>query len=292
VGLAIMGYHFIDPIPLTLQIGIMLTVLFLMGIPHGALDFFIDRSFAEKSFSQLSAFLLRYLVNMAAYAVVWYFLPVLAILIFILLTAYHFGEIDWMGKVSSVKHRVIYFFLGFSWILFLLSVHIREAADIFVLMGNSQWDTSFYTELAGYILPISFASLWILHGIMMVNHSALYSSRREFVFSILQILILAIITVALPLWLCFAFYFGIWHSLLSFDMIRRDMNLGNDLKGWTLLIKRALPYAAAAWGGIILFITLRAQAGNLNELFHLLFIGIAVLALPHLQVFTRIKVSH
>jgi Brp/Blh family beta-carotene 15,15'-monooxygenase len=125
----------------------------------------------------------------------------------------------------------------------------------------------------------------------MVFYRDLYSTKREFVFSVLQILLLAVINIALPLWLCFAFYFGVWHSTLSFDMIRRDLKLENNLFGWWILVKKALPYATVAWGGILLFIIFRADTRDLMEVFHLFFIGIAVLTLPHLQVFTKLKVS-
>jgi len=292
LGALITLINYFLPLAYDHQITLLFLVLFIFGIPHGALDFFIDRKSSSKNNPlQLLRFLSRYLVNMLAYALVWYFLPAVGFLVFVLLTAYHFGQIDWMGRVSTYMHRVLYFFLGLNWILFLLSMHTKEAIDVFVLMGNAKWDAAFFYRISEIVLPVSFISLWVLHGFLMVFYRDLYVSRREFLFSVLQILFLAVINISLPLWLGFAFYFGVWHSVLSFDMIRRDLKLENNYNGWWVLIKKALPYALVAWLGIILFIFFRADTGDLMDIFHILFIGIAVLTLPHLQVFSKLKVA-
>jgi fatty acid desaturase len=95
----------------------------------------------------------------------------------------------------------------------------------------------------------------------------------------------------LPLWLCFTFYFGLWHSVLSFDKIRQEFEMENSFLGWKKLLTKAIPYAAVAWTGIIVFIYFSLEAWSIKEVMPLLFIGIAVLALPHLQVFTKIKLD-
>ena len=65
----------------------------------------------------------------------------------------------------------------------------------------------------------------------------------------------------------------------------------NSLIGWKKLLAKAMPYAVVAWTGILVFIYFSLGAWTIKEVLPLLFIGIAVLALPHLQVFTKIKLD-
>jgi hypothetical protein len=95
----------------------------------------------------------------------------------------------------------------------------------------------------------------------------------------------------MPLWLSFAFYFGFWHSLLSFDKIRINFKIPNTLKGWGGLLFKAAPFSIMAWFGFayITFLTLNSK--DSSGVFTLLFISLSVLALPHLQVFTKLKLK-
>jgi len=86
------------------QISFLILVLILFGVPHGALDLYIDQHL-HKSDSNQKIFLLKYIGNIVAYALVWYFFPIAALVIFILITAYHFGEIDWLGKTDNIIHK-------------------------------------------------------------------------------------------------------------------------------------------------------------------------------------------
>ena len=75
------------------QISFLVIILILFGVPHGALDLYIDQHL-QKTDTKQNIFLLKYLANIVLYAAIWYFFPVLALIIFIAITAFHFGEID------------------------------------------------------------------------------------------------------------------------------------------------------------------------------------------------------
>jgi hypothetical protein len=95
----------------------------------------------------------------------------------------------------------------------------------------------------------------------------------------------------MPLWISFTFYFGFWHSLLSFDKIRISFEIPNTLNGWKGLLLKAAPFSIMAWFGFayITFLTLNSK--DASGIFTLLFITLSVLALPHLQVFTKLKLK-
>ncbi len=292
IGFLLALIHAYFPLNNQQQLVVLFITLFVLGIPHGALDFYIDQKINHAVGTKHKYyFLAKYFLNMIAYALVWYFLPTIAIVIFIGLTAYHFGEIDWLGKSYTGIHKIVYSVLGLSWILFLLSKNIDTAIDVFVLLGQSKVQAAAYIDIAKIVLPISKASLVILHIILFFTNRYFFSDSKQFFFAVMQIGCLTILNMILPLWLCFSFYFGLWHSILSFDKIRQEFGIENNIAGWKSLLSKALPYALTAWTGIVLFIYFSLETWTIQEVLPLLFIGIAVLALPHLQVFTKIKLD-
>lgn len=272
------------------QISFLIIILILFGVPHGALDLYIDQHL-QKSDAKQSVFLLKYIANIILYATIWYFFPVLALIIFIAITAFHFGEIDWMGKTDSFIHKVVYTLLGFAWILFLLTKNVNFALDIFLTMGRSAIKKGFLVELANRIYPYTLLSIGLLHLMLFIFKKYFFQKEINFYYSLLQTILLICFVLFMPLWISFTFYFGFWHSLLSFDKIRITFNIPNTLIGWKGLLFKAAPFSIMAWFGFayITFLTLNSK--DSSGIFTLLFISLSVLALPHLQVFTKLKLK-
>ena len=272
------------------QISFLIIILILFGVPHGALDLYIDQHL-QKTDSKQNIFLLKYLANIGLYAIIWYFFPVLALIIFIAITAFHFGEIDWMGKTNTLIQKSVYTLLGFAWILFLLTKNVNFALDIFLTMGRSAIKKDFLIELANRIYPFTLITLGLIHFTLFIFKSYFFQKAINFYYSLLQTLMLICFVLFMPLWISFTFYFGFWHSLLSFDKIRISFNIPNNFNGWKGLFFKAAPFSIVAWFGFayITFLTLNSK--DASGIFTLLFISLSVLALPHLQVFTKLKLK-
>ena len=272
------------------QISFLIAVLILFGVPHGALDLYIDQHL-HKAASNQKIFLLKYIANIIAYAAVWYFFPVAALIIFILITAYHFGEIDWLGKTDTAIQKMAYSVIGLLWILLLLSKNINFALQIFIRMERSAFNESQWTALAGKIYPITLIGLALVYIILFFFKAHFFSKNKYYYYLILQQAILIIFALYMPLWLCFAFYFGFWHSLLSFDKIRITFGMPNDFNGWKNLLIKSAPFSIMAWFGFLYITFLTLNSKDASGIFTLLFISLSVLALPHLQIFTKIKLK-
>ena len=272
------------------QISFLIIILILFGVPHGALDLYIDQHL-HKTDTKQNIFLLKYLANIILYASIWYFFPVLALIIFIAITAFHFGEIDWMGKTSTLLHKSVYTLLGFAWILFLLTKNVNFALDIFLTMGRSAIKKDFLVELANRIYPYTLLTIGVLHLMLFIFKKYFFQKEANFYYSLLQTILLICFVLFMPLWISFTFYFGFWHSLLSFDKIRISFNIPNSFNGWKGLLFKAAPFSIMAWFGFayITFLTLNSK--DSSGIFTLLFISLSVLALPHLQVFTKLKLK-
>ena len=272
------------------QISFLIAVLILFGVPHGALDLYIDQHL-HKAASNQKIFLLKYIANIIAYAVVWYFFPVAALIIFILITAYHFGEIDWLGKTDNAVQKMAYSVIGLLWILLLLSKNINFALQIFIRMERSAFNESQWTALADKIYPITLIGLALVYIILFFFKAYFFSKNKYYYYLILQQAILIIFALYMPLWFCFAFYFGFWHSLLSFDKIRITFGMPNNIIGWKNLLVKAAPFSLMAWFGFLYITFLTLNSKDASGIFTLLFISLSVLALPHLQIFTKIKLK-
>lgn len=273
-----------------IQISFLIFVLILFGVPHGALDLYIDQHLNQQN-SNHKFFLLKYLANIVLYALIWYFFPIVALIIFILITSYHFGEIDWMGKSDNIIHKCVYTVLGFAWILFLLSKNINFALDVFLTMGRSSIHKEPLIALANTIYPFTLATLFFTHTILFFFRDFFFHKKGFYYYSLLQTMLLILFVLYMPLWISFAFYFGFWHSLLSFDKIRISFEIPNTLRGWGGLLFKSAPFSVMAWFGFayITFLTLNSK--DSSGIFTLLFISLSVLALPHLQVFTKLKLK-
>ena len=272
------------------QISFLILILILFGVPHGALDLYIDQHL-QKTDSKQVVFLAKYLANILVYAGIWYFFPIAALVIFIFITAYHFGEIDWMGKTSTILHKIIYTLLGFAWILFLLTKNIHFALDIFLTMGRSTIQREGLIQLAARIYPYTLLVILTVYLMLFFFKSYFFEKDSSYYYSLLQTALLVVFVLYMPLWISFTFYFGFWHSLLSFDKIRISFEIPNTLNGWKGLLLKAAPFSIMAWFGFayITFLTLNSK--DASGIFTLLFITLSVLALPHLQVFTKLKLK-
>ena len=272
------------------QISFLILVLILFGVPHGALDLYIDQHL-HKSDSNQKIFLLKYIGNIVAYALVWYFFPIAALVIFILITAYHFGEIDWLGKTDNIIHKTAYSVIGLLWILLLLSKNVNFALEVFMRMERSAFNEKQWIHLANKIYPITLFGLFAVYAVLFFFKGLFFSNNKYYYYALLQQITLIIFAFFMPLWLCFAFYFGFWHSLLSFDKIRITFSMPNNFTGWKNLLIKAAPFSIMAWFGFSYITLSTLNSKDASGIFTLLFISLSVLALPHLQIFTKIKLK-
>jgi Brp/Blh family beta-carotene 15,15'-monooxygenase len=269
------------------QLFLMVITFILLGIPHGALDVYIEGGLEQQQNHQ--KIFLRYVLTAVLYIGLWYWQPSIALVVFILVTAFHFGEIDWIGNTGDQAKKLIYFVLGLCWILLLLSKHIDTALGVFESITRNQINKQAFIYWGQLIYPLSVIGLLLTYGFLYYHRQKYFSWPQYWYLSALQQLVLLILAHTTPLWIFFAFYFGIWHSVLSLDKIRAHFKLNATWNNWVFLLKKAMPFSAMAWIGILYFIFLTVKSNDPTGMLSLVFIGLAVLTIPHLQVFTKLN---
>jgi Brp/Blh family beta-carotene 15,15'-monooxygenase len=270
-------------IPDLLQYIIFLISMIAMGIPHGALDHLVEKKNKESAGNAFSIahFLFFYILRMLIFALVWIISPLLALIIFLGISALHFGETDLYDTSVST------FLYGTGLLFFLLTAHVEFVSPIIRSIPTlTSFDPS---ELVRYKLPLLIFSS-ILPIIMILIHSKPMDIKLKLV---LRTSIILFLMYNLPLLLAFTFYFGCWHSIRSMDFIRQHLSVNQEKMSWNTLCKKALPFTAIA----ILFIFILGYV--LYNMFGMsitlmsLFIGVAILTAPHLSVmsdmYTQLK---
>ncbi len=275
------------------QLYFLITMIVLTGVPHGSLDFFIQRQSLINSNQKISiyVFLTKYLFSMLIYGMVWWLFPTLALMVFIAMAAYHFGEIDWPLRNNTKLDSLLYTGYGFLLIAFMLTSHIDSAAPILEIIVQKKFTIAFWIKWGSFLFPYCCVLLGLTIFLLLYLRTSLGWERTALHQFFLQSVLLVFMIFELPLYLSFGFYFGLWHSLISFNLIRRQMKLTNDWPGWISIVKKAIPFTAMAWLGILLLIIISGMFQTEWLVLSNIFIGIAILTLPHVQVFTKIKFS-
>ena len=273
--------------PLSLEIQLIffgLGVIFL-GIPHGSLDHVIyhrERNEAM-NFKSVVRFLLFYVGFAVLYAILWIISVELSILLFILISAYHFGEMDLNGLSlkSSLNTRILFSLYG---LLFLLNYLLYQFPQVeAILLGFPGFDDGQIGKLRllyGYQNEVLIASILFFVPILLFY---LYQSQQfglQQLVSVLQLSLLMLIVFNLPILLGFGFYFNIWHAGLSMAEIKKFLGWENK-NYWFIYRKSWLTNGISFLMIAILFIIFK---GNLERLLAIFFMSIAILTAPHMKV--------
>lgn len=275
------------------QFYFLIVSILLTGVPHGSLDFFIQKQSLINNNQTISVygFLSKYLLSMLVYGLVWWLFPTLALIVFIVMAAYHFGEIDWPTRNKIQLDAVWYTIYGLLLIAFILTSHIASAAPILEIIVQKKFSVDFWLSWGTLLFPYV-CTLLGLHVLLLITLRKYLGWENEVFYPfIFQSVLLLIIVHELPLYLGFGFYFGLWHSIISFNLIRKQMKLTNDWPGWFSMAKKAIPFTSLAWLGILVLIVISGMFQTEWLVLSNIFIGIAILTLPHLQVFTKIKLG-
>ena len=285
-----LGLWITTHVPENFELALGFILIFTFGMIHGSNDLLIMNKIFEKSkyyskFSILTAYLLIVLLAV----LVFYLLPALALSLFILFSAYHFGEQHWEQifiKCNNSLKSDFYFCYGML-ILYLLFTF------------NDTGVKSIVFEITGFKITNLFKlpiliTLGCFIGIVLALE--LYSKRLtiEIVLTeLFSLLVLAIIFNSSSLIWGFTIYFILWHSIPSLaeqiKFVYGDFKLESTLK----YCKSASPYWIISLIGMIVLYTIFSDEKHFYSLF---FAFIAAVTFPHafvmVKMFSKKKHDH
>jgi lycopene beta-cyclase len=230
---------------------------FTVGLSHGALDHITQK--ANINAKEYTYFIVNYLIKSALIGSVWLVFPSIALIIFILYSAWHFGQADY--QEWKLKYGLQSFLWGLISLLIILLFHFDELNLFLLQIPNLQ--------VLNTINHISYNQLFMYQiGIVILGFIlALLNKSKLMALTLIYLMLSSM----LPLLLSFGIYFVGQHSMHGWKHLKYGLNetLPN------LLIK-ALPFTL---GGIIviLFFMLYFSVNYIG----VFFIVLSCLSMPH-----------
>ena len=264
---------------------VLMVVVALTGIPHGAVDHVVaaDLYGLSSSWSDQARFYGVYLALMAAYGVLWWISPVVSLALFLGLTVYHFGQADlayW--DVPTPGHLLLYGSRGIM-LIGLPIVAFPDLVDpIFVAIADVQvsaWPgvTSAPAAVLAALVGQHAAVLLLMQRWGTPPWSAV--GRELFNTAVLATQLIT----AHPL-VGFAVYFGLWHSLGHILEILRFFQRHGRQATLGHFYRKAALFTLISFVGLGGLYVLNEAVGAQTEMIALLFILISVLTLPHMLI--------
>lgn len=266
---ALMGGVFMITGPgLEAQLAVLGALVVVAGLPHGGLDTVIARRMGWLSSWRVSvAFHLAYLALAGLVVGLWLIAPGFSLLVFLLISAWHFGG-DWrLGGSAPLR-----FLAGLGVLSLPAFSDLQTVAALYGFLAPD-WGAQL-ASWQGLMAPAVLVSLLLLAGFSA--YSRQWSDAAE-------LALLAVAGILLPPLIFFAAYFCALHSprnLLA-EWVKIDAPALRKLASTAFY-----SMAAAAGMGALLWIGLQPgwQLSLEEVLVRVLFIGLAALTVPHMAL--------
>lgn len=256
-------------------------LIFTFGILHGANDIALLENLNNKNKAlTFSKILTYYVIIVIMGSSLFYFMPTIALTIFVLVSGYHFGEQQWNEQLHldnfwlKISYQTTYGLL----ILFSLFVcHTQEVQRIIHAITLFEPDSSLIT-IPLYTLLVLFIT------ISAYLFFSIKSFRKCFFLELFYLLVfLVIFKVASLIW-GFAIYFIIWHSVPS--MLQQIEFLFGEIssKNFILYFRKAFLYWIFSLIGILLLYIFFSGQKVFNAIF---FSFLASITFPHVFVMRK-----
>jgi lycopene beta-cyclase len=269
VALALWAVYEAQPIIYdALQIPLLAIGLFLVGIPHGAVDHLLESGQIRAPIRL--GFVLKYLGLGFLYLGLWLAAPAPALALFLLYSAWHFGQADMQEWRLHRPGKIKIFAWGALALTVILGAHAAESNQILKYL-NAPLIPLDAAEAPWFVpLLLGFAAAW-----------ALLEKRADFA---LSVCLLAVGT-RLPLLMAFGLYFVGQHSLNGWSHLKTGLQTTN-----LQLFLKALPFNLGAW--LLLGALLYAmQTGYLQladgQWIPAFFVFVSCISFPHVWVMHR-----
>jgi beta-carotene 15,15'-dioxygenase len=244
--------------------------LCLAGIPHGAMDALHRKYTPVKN---LLAFLGVYILLMAIYGAIWWFFPILALIIFMITSIHHFGQ----TTIENMRFdNLLSLLWGSLFLLLPISFHQEEAFNIFSGMINHQlpvYQPTYLYVISGFVFLLFMGLVWFKSGPELKLRMVLK-----------WILIFGIFYYT-PLIPGFLLAFVIWHAIPSMKQQWMVYRIIEQKPPIIFLLTMILYTAAAALSLFLWSLYYEVTA-------EVLFILLSIITLPHALVIHRMMPGH
>jgi len=264
---------------------VAVALILLVGIPHGATDHLI---FSRLGIAQLGQnkwllFFSGYLGLMLAYGLLWWVAPTASLVLFLVMSVYHFGQSNWSflwekRKLAGITASMIW---G-MWVIF--TPLLLQAESSLAIIGQIIGRPVVVPDAIWIGAPVLFVLNLLMMGYLWGRG---WLERQEFTREIFHLILLEVLFLTCPLLLSFAVYFTLWHALGSMQDQVDFFARYEPRYRWLEYIKQVIPMTVLALLGLAGFVAwqyTQLLEGNLAAMF----VFIAILTLPHMILMEKL----
>ena len=252
--------------------------ILLFGIPHGAIDhilFFKKRSMTQFKFYSL------YLGLIVLFVAAWLYIPILSFIFFLILSAFHFGESQFVdAKLSLWKFNpLLFLFWGLALLATLMYYNIGELVDITAYFKDTQDFGVVYNE--GLIFYFFAITNLTTVGILLYLFYTKQLTAKRLSSELFLIALIHLTFFLFPFIIGFTLYFVVLHSIRVMNQEYLFFKSEDASFGLVKFLKLLLPYSLLS----IFFTSVLLALSHLGYLGisipFLSIIIISVITLPH-----------
>lgn len=252
-------------LPQSVQIMVLLALVVVLGLPHGALDPWIAQSSGLiQGRAQTFLFNLLYVAVAACVVAVWWLAPGLSLLVFLGISAWHFSG-DWQSELPAWIRLPA----GAMLILMPIGFHPEIVSELFSLLSGQAGQR--VAEL------LSWPRLG-MHAVMLALITA--ALLRQQGWPAAELTLLWALAVTAPPLIYFAVYFCLQHSPRHLLMHFREAGPHHHHR----LLAMATLYTVGSVVLLLPLVWLWSDQALDALLMRLIFIGLAALTVPHMML--------
>ena len=256
--------------------------IFSFGVLHGSNDILLILKLSSKKYKRnFFKVIALYVLTIIIAIVLFYVFPSIGLMLFILFSAFHFGEQNWEAINLNLKNtykKIFYTTYGLFILFLLFKLNTNDVLDI----TDSILSSSMGALWIDYVFLFTLIFLIVFFAINLVINKKKY---KIFILEIFKLLIFGVIFEVSTLIWGFTIYFILWHSIPSlFEQITYiygDFDKENAID----YVKKAFPYwLISIIGLVVLYLVF-----NDNSLIYTIFFSfIAAITFPHTIVINRL----
>ena len=248
------------------------------GIVHGANDLLLINKTTNTTKSIFTQFFI-YLTLVLLFFIFFYVIPSLALITFVILSSYHFGEHQWtlFEKTNNNIIKILYFSYGLLIFSILFYFNFNEVSFIIKDIADQSLDLTFFKNLLIYS---SLTTLII--SIILFKHL-----KNQLLIQLFLLIFFLITVYFTDLLLSFAIYFVLWHSLPSILEQSKFLFGSSERTHLKIYLKKASLYWILSILGLT--VTYYIFKDSQSQLLSIFFSFLAAITFPHTFVISKIK---
>ena len=263
------------------EIALGFILIFTFGILHGSNDILLIGSISNSTVKQPFVKVLSiYLLTVGLAVVTFYFLPTLALSLFVLFSAFHFGEQHWEHQKLNLSESFSkFFYLVYGFLVLTLLFILNPEETIEVVNAITGKTLTFDHLLYTFLVTLSLFVIAVIS--ILINQKQHLNLILKELFLLLVLVI--IFKVSTLIW-AFTIYFIFWHSIPSLFEQVQFIYGKFDKPSFFKYCKNAFPYWMISLIGIAIVYFVFKD----NTIFYALFFSfIAAVTFPHALVITK-----